>query len=127
LGALSIVFPFIPANNTWLLVAVIALVGFFTYGPHILMVGHAAQDFGKKSRAGGAAGFIDAWGYVGVAVAGVGAAALIGWYGDDDPMSKQRGYELTFVVFGFAAILGGLLTCLIWKVGPDTDQAELTS
>jgi len=122
LGILSIVFPFIPAENTWLLVAVIALVGFFTYGPHILMVGHAAQDFGKKSGAGGAAGFIDAWGYVGVAFAGIGAGALIGWYGDD-PVSKQQGYELTFVTFGFAAILGALLTCLIWKVGPDTGEA----
>ncbi len=123
LGALSILFPFIPADNTWLLVAVIALVGFFTYGPHILMVGHAAQDFGKKSGAGGAAGFIDAWGYVGVAVAGVGAGTLIEWYGND-PVSKQHGYELTFVTFGFAAILGGLLTCLIWKVGPDTDKVD---
>lgn len=117
LGTLSIVFPFIPAKNTWLLVAVIALVGFFTYGPHILMVGHAAQDFGKKSGAGGAAGFIDAWGYVGVAVAGVGAAALI----------ENSGYQVTFVTFGFAAILGALLTCLIWKVGPDTDEAYTTS
>ncbi len=127
LGILSIVFPFIPADDTWLLVAVIALVGFFTYGPHILMVGHAAQDFGKKSGAGGAAGFIDAWGYVGVAVAGVGAAALIGWYGDEDPVSKQRGYELAFVTFGFAAILGAMLTCLIWKVGPNTDEADTSS
>ncbi len=114
LGALSIGFPFIPDNNTWLLVAVIALVGFFTYGPHILMVGHAAQDFGKKSGAGGAAGFIDAWGYVGVAVAGVGAAALI----------ERYNYTVTFITFGFAAILGGLLTCLIWKAGPDTDKAD---
>ncbi len=117
LGALSIGFPFIPANNTWLLVVVIALVGFFTYGPHILMVGHAAQDFGKKAGAGGAAGFIDAWGYVGVAVAGVGAAALI----------EKYDYTVTFVSFGFAAILGALLTCLIWKVGPDTDKADTTS
>ena len=126
LGILSIVFPFIPAENTWLLVAVIALVGFCTYGPHILMVGHAAQDFGKKSGAGGAAGFIDAWGYVGVAVAGVGAGALIGCYGDD-AVSKQRGYELTFIVFGFAAILGAVLTCLIWKVGPNTDEVDTTT
>jgi len=111
LGVLSIVFPLIDRNNTWLIVAVVALVGFCTYGPHILMVGHAAQDFGKKSGAGGAAGFIDAWGYVGVAVAGVGAGALI----------DARGYPVTFTAFGFAAILGALLTCLIWKVGPKTE------
>jgi sugar phosphate permease len=111
LGVLSIIFPLIDRNNTWLIVAVVAFVGFCTYGPHILMVGHAAQDFGKKSGAGGAAGFIDAWGYVGVAVAGVGAGALI----------DARGYPVTFTTFGFAAILGALLTCLIWKVGPKTE------
>ena len=113
LGILSIVFPLIDRNNTWLIVAVVGLVGFCTYGPHILMVGHAAQDFGKKSGAGGAAGFIDACGYVGVAVAGVGAGALI----------DARGYHVTFVTFGFAAILGALLICLNWKVGPRTDHA----
>ena len=112
LGILSIVFPFIPPNNTWLLIAVIALVGFFTYGPHILMVGHAAQDFADKSGTGGAAGFIDAWGYVGVAFAGMGAGALIDAYG----------YRTAFATFGCAAILGALLACLIWKVGPTTDH-----
>lgn len=117
LGLLSIIFPFIPSGNTWLLVAVIALVGFCTYGPHILMVGHAAQDFAKKSATGGATGFIDAWGYVGVAVAGIGAGRLI----------DTQGYTFTFVTFGFAAILGALLSCVLWKVGPNSDEADSTS
>jgi OPA family glycerol-3-phosphate transporter-like MFS transporter len=117
LGILSIAFPLIDRNNTWLIVAVVGFVGFCTYGPHILMVGHAAQDFGKKSGAGGAAGFIDAWGYVGVAVAGVGAGALI----------KAYGYQVTFATFGSAAIVGSLLTCLIWTVGPTTETADQDS
>jgi len=120
LGITSIAFPFVDRNNTPLVVAVVALVGFCTYGPHILMVGHAAQDFGKKSGAGGAAGFIDAMGYVGATLAGVGAGALIDSQGLD-PVGQQRGYEITFVTFGLAAILGALLTCLIWKVGPRSD------
>ena len=108
LGVLSIIFPYVDRGNTWLVVAVVALIGFSTYGPHILMVGHTAQDFGKKSGAGGAAGFIDAMGYVGATLTGVGAGALI----------DARGYQITFVTFGSAAIVGALLTCLIWKVGP---------
>ena len=114
LGITSIIFPFIDRNNTGLVVAVVALIGFCTYGPHILMVGHAAQDFGKKAGAGGAAGFIDAMGYVGATLTGVGAGALI----------DARGYQITFVTFGSAAILGALLTCLIWKVGPKTDRGS---
>jgi len=50
----------------------VAIIGFCTYGPHILMVGHAAQDFGKKSGAAGAAGFIDGMGYIGASLAGWG-------------------------------------------------------
>lgn len=114
LGIMSIVFPFVDTNNTWLIMVVIAMIGFCTYGPHILMVGHAAQDFGKKAGAGGAAGFIDAMGYVGATLTGVGAGHLI----------DTRGYQITFVTFGSAALIGALLACFIWKVGPSTDEAE---
>jgi len=114
LGILSILFPFADRNNTWLVVAVVLLIGFCTYGPHILMVGHAAQDFGKKSGAGGASGFIDAMGYVGATLAGWGAGALI----------DTRGYRVAFITFGSAALLGALLTCLIWKARPETEAVD---
>ena len=73
LGFFSVIFPYIDPNNTGLVVTVVALIGFCTYGPHILLVGHAAQDFGKKSGAAGAAGFIDGMGYIGASLAGWGA------------------------------------------------------
>jgi sugar phosphate permease len=111
LGVFSILFPYIDPANTWLVVLVVALVGFCTYGPHILMVGHAAQDFGKKSGAAGAAGFIDGMGYIGAALTGWGAGALI----------KAQGYQITFVTFGSAAFLGALLACLLWRAGPKAD------
>lgn len=108
LGLLSILFPFLDTNNTLLIVGVVALIGFCTYGPHILMVGHAAQDFGKKSGAAGAAGFIDGMGYIGASLAGYGAGRLI----------VSRGYEQTFIIFGFAAILGAAFATIIWRVKP---------
>ena len=114
LGLSSIAFPYIDAKDTGLVVAVVALIGFCTYGPHILMVGHAAQDFGKKSGAAGAAGFIDGMGYIGASLAGVAAGALI----------KASGYQVTFVTFGSAALVGALLAALIWKVGPKTHDAK---
>ncbi|MFH0794540.1 MAG: MFS transporter [bacterium] len=108
LGLLSIWFPHIHSGNTVLVVTVVALVGFCTYGPHILMVGHAAQDFGKKSGASGAAGFIDCIGYIGASLAGWGAGRMI----------DANGYQLTFSVFGVAALVGAAMACLIWKAGP---------
>jgi sugar phosphate permease len=117
LGVLSIAFPYFPAQNTTAVIVVVALIGFCTYGPHILMVGHAAQDFGKKSGAAGAAGFIDAMGYLGATAAGMGAGALI----------SARGYHVAFIVFGAAAILGALLACVIWKVSPLTHSPSPVS
>ena len=111
LGIFSIMFPYINPGNSWLIIIVVALIGFCTYGPHILMVGHAAQDFGKKSGAAGAAGFIDGLGYIGASIAGWGAGELI----------DARGYNITFVIFGFAAIFGAVFVSIIWKVKPQTE------
>jgi len=114
LGALSIVFPYLDPSNAGLVIFMIAAIGFCTYGPHILMVGHAAQDFGKKSGAAGAAGFIDGMGYIGASLAGWGAGVMITRYG----------YEFTFIFFGAAAIIGALSVCLIWKAGPRTHVVD---
>ena len=110
LGIFSVTFPYLDPRQSWLVLLVVALIGFCTYGPHILMVGHAAQDFGRKSGAAGAAGFIDAFGYIGASLAGWGAGALI----------AARGYEVTFVAFGSAAFHAVLPISIIWKVGPRT-------
>ncbi|MCP4611466.1 MAG: MFS transporter [Planctomycetes bacterium] len=114
LGISSIIFPYLDPSNSGQVIFVIAVIGFCTYGPHILMVGHAAQDFGKKSGAAGAAGFIDGMGYIGASLAGWGAGLMI----------MRRGYEFTFVFFGAAAIFGALLVCLIWKAGPKTHAVD---
>ena len=114
LGISSIIFPYLDPNNSGLVIFVIAVIGFCTYGPHILMVGHAAQDFGKKSGAAGAAGFINGMGYIGASLAGWGAGLMI----------ERHGYEFTFVFFGAAAILGALSVCLIWKAGPKTHTVD---
>ena len=47
-------------------------------------------------------------GYIGASIAGWGAGALI----------KSSGYEITFVMFGSAALLAVLPISIIWKVGP---------
>jgi len=46
-----------PGAWVWSLIC-LAVVGFCTYGPHVLMVGHAAQDFAGRKAAASAAGFI---------------------------------------------------------------------
>jgi sugar phosphate permease len=112
LGVFSILFPLVDANNTLLLVAVVAVIGFFTYGAHILMVGHAAQDFGRKEGAAGAAGFIDGMGYIGASLSGWGAGRLI----------DIKGYGSTFVIAGICALIGAVLISVIWKIKPESEH-----
>ena len=123
LGLSSIVFPYIDPTNTGLVIVVLGVVGFCTYGPHILMVGHAAQDFGKKHGSGGAAGFIDGMGYIGASLAGWGAGELIDLY--NTTAAPLRGYKVTFTIFGFAALLGVLLISIIWKVNPTEGKGDV--
>jgi len=113
LGLFSIFFTRVDTNNTPLVVAVVALIGFFTYGAHILMVGHAAQDFGRKEGAAGAAGFIDGMGYIGASLSGWGAGKLI----------DIRDYGFTFVMAGVCALIGAGLICVLWKITPQSEQA----
>lgn len=112
LGLLSIWFPHVNPHHPALVMAVVAAVGFCTYGPHILMVGHAAQDFGKKSGASGAAGLIDSVGYIGASLAGWGAGRMIDLWS----------YPRTFSVFGAAALVGAALACAFWHSGPHTQH-----
>lgn len=111
LGVFSILFSQVKPGNTVLLMAAVAAVGFFTYGAHILMVGHAAQDFGGKEGSAGAAGFIDSMGYIGASLAGWGVGRLI----------DLRGYPVTFGLAGMCALAGAALICLLWKATPHHD------
>jgi len=81
------------------------------------MVGHAAQDFGRKEGSAGAAGFIDSMGYIGASLAGWGAGTLI----------DLKGYPFTFSLAGVCALAGAALICVLWKAKPqheDPDKGE---
>lgn len=81
LGLSALLYPKIPAGNWGLSLICILLIGFMTYGPHVLMVGAIAMDFGTRKASASAAGFIDCFGYIGAALAGVGSAHLIEYHG----------------------------------------------
>ena len=74
------------------------------------MVGHAAQDFGRKQGAAGAAGFIDGMGYIGASLAGWGAGRLI----------DMKSYGYTFKTAGICALIGAALICILWKMKPQS-------
>ena len=94
-----------PGAWVWSLVC-LAIIGFCTYGPHVLMVGHAAQDFAGRKAAASAAGFIDGWGYVGAAMTGI----FTGWLVDN------YGWGAGFWYWIIAALVGAVIMLGLWKV-----------
>lgn len=84
----------------------LAVVGFCTYGPHVLMVGHAAQDFAGRKAASSAAGFIDGFGYIGAAMTGV----FTGW------LVENFGWDAGFYYWIAAALVAALVMVALWSV-----------
>jgi len=94
-----------PGAWVWSLIC-LAVIGFCTYGPHVLMVGHAAQDFAGRKAAASAAGFIDGWGYVGAAMTGV----FTGW------LVENYGWGAGFWYWIIAALVAAAIMAALWAI-----------
>jgi len=70
-------FRIVPADNWVVSLIILLFIGFFTFGPHILMVAAIPADFGSRKAASSVTGFIDAMGYLGASLTGMGTGYLI--------------------------------------------------
>ena len=93
-----------PCDNWVLSLILLLFVGFFTFGPHILLVAALPVDLGSRKAASSVTGFIDSMGYLGAALTGVGTGYLVEKYG--------WGAGFHFWIFG--AIFAAVMTLLIW-------------
>ncbi len=80
LGIAIWIFPRIAGSETIWGLIVLGIIGFFTFGPHAMIVTAMPMEFGGKTVAS-ATGFIDGWGYVGAALTGVGTGYLLDHFG----------------------------------------------
>ncbi|MBE7559273.1 MFS transporter [bacterium] len=107
LGVLTIFYhQVVEAGDATLVVIFLGMIGFLTYGPHVLMVGACPQDFGTRRMAASAAGFIDCMGYMGAALAGFGTAYLL----------KHFGWNAALYTWAGAAFVGAALMATLWNV-----------
>jgi OPA family glycerol-3-phosphate transporter-like MFS transporter len=107
-GQLAILLVFIRVSGPVLSGVLLMAAQFFVNGPHSLLGGAAAMDFGGRKSAGSAAGMIDFFQYVGAGLTGFGLGHIldtVGWSGWAGSLT------------GFA-LLAALLMCAIWKVTP---------
>jgi len=94
-----------PPGNPSLDIAMLIGIGFFIYGP-VMLIGVQALDLAPKKAAGTAAGFTGLFGYVGGAVS---ASVIIGLVVD------SSGWDAGFMLIVGACLVATLLIAMTWK------------
>lgn len=100
---------FLPKNSSPVLVLILlALAGFFVYGPQA-MLGVTAVKHATKKAASTAVGLIGLMSYGSVLFTGVG----LGWFSD------HFGWDNLFLLMTVVAIIGGLIVAALWNISDD--------
>jgi len=97
----------IPAGMLWADLIVFAILGFFSYGPLMLM-GVMSIDFTSKKAVATAGGFIALFGYMGRMVEG----QVIGW------LAQHYGWKAGFDCVIGCTVMGFILLCFTWNTRP---------
>lgn len=92
----------------WTLIGVLAMAGFFVYGPQAL-IGIAASNQATKKAAATANGLVGIFGYLSTAVSGVG----VGWLAD------KYGWNYVFIGVLIMAVVGVAVFLTIWNARRD--------
>lgn len=79
-------------------------IGFFVFGPQML-IGMSAAEYSHKNAAGAATGFVGLFGYLGAALSGYPLALII----------EQWSWHGFFITVAVAAGMAGLLLITFWK------------
>lgn len=99
----------LPENASSLLMLVIlAVAGFFLYGPQGLL-GVIASNQATKKAANAAVGFVGLMSYASVIVTGAG----LGWFSD------KFGWDHLFILMAGFAVIGTLLVSTLWNIKDD--------
>jgi OPA family glycerol-3-phosphate transporter-like MFS transporter len=93
-----------PPGNPAVDIAMLIGIGFFIYGP-VMLIGVHALDLAPKKAAGTAAGFTGLFGYVGGAVS---ASVIIGLVVD------SSGWDAGFGLIAGACVIAMILIALTW-------------
>lgn len=105
-------FPKIQPGDWVLSLIFLAVIGFATYGPHVLMVTALPMDYGSRKASASVAGFIDGWGYIGAALTGVGTGFLI----------DNFGWSYAFYFWILGAVGAAVLMMFLWNTGPEKES-----
>ncbi|HZU95919.1 MAG TPA: MFS transporter [Planctomycetota bacterium] len=100
----------VPAGHAGLDLLLLAAIGFFTYGPQMLLAGVAPVDMSDRRVAAAAVGFTGLASYLGAAVSSWGTGHLL-------PKGHEN-WQGAFDFWALAAIAGALLCLPLWRATP---------
>jgi len=105
LGIVSYAYPRTPVSNWYLGLLEFAIIGFCTYGAHVMMVAAMPVDFSVKGGSASATGFIDGFGYLGATLVSV----ISGWLVDN------YGWGASFNFWIISAFIASILLIPMWN------------
>ena len=97
-----------PTASPVLVLVLLALTGFFLYGPQALL-GVTASKHATKKAASSALGLVGLMSYVSVVITGAG----LGWFSD------HFGWDYLFALMAGFAIVGGICVVVLWNIKDD--------
>ena len=116
LGISCYIFRIIPSENWIMSLICLLFIGFFTFGPHILLVAALPADLGSRKAASSVTGLINAFGYLGASLTGIGTGILI----------EKFSWNAAFYFWIFGAFFAAIMVSLIWIL-KDKKKVEATS
>ena len=104
-----VILQLLPKDASPILVLVLlAIAGFFIYGPQAL-IGVTAAKHATKKAASSALGIIGLMSYLSVVITGAG----LGWFSD------HFGWDHLFILMAGFAVVGGILLAVLWHIKDD--------
>jgi sugar phosphate permease len=105
LGLATYGFHRVPVGHAWLDAAAVGAIGFFTYGPQMLLAGVGAADVCGAEVAAAAVGVTGLMSYVGAMLSSLLTGRLI----------DSHGWGAAFALWIGCALLGALLVAPLWR------------
>ncbi|MFH1005928.1 MAG: MFS transporter [Candidatus Latescibacterota bacterium] len=106
-------FPFIPVSRSVVNLCALGLIGGAAISAQTLIVTGMAMDIGTRKAASSVTGFIDALGYVGATLTGVGTGWLI----------EHTNWTVCFHAWAGSVWVGAGLMALLWRYRPSGEAA----
>lgn len=112
LGVFAWLYPRVPAELWVLSLFCLLVIGFMTYGPHVLIVAIMPMDLGTRKASSSVTGFVDGFGYIGAGLTGV----FSGWLVDN------YSWDAAFYFWVISAIIASILMVTLWNYKPKSGE-----